>query len=125
MERMVLTKEDKTIRQILIDVASKGSTITYTSLCSRAGLELDMHNRQHASLLGDIIGDISTYEVEHGRPMLSSVVLTKNGYEGNGFFRLAEELFNFTINKQDEKVFQNEMIKKTHKYWETHKDETD
>lgn len=125
MEIMILTKEEKTIRKILIDVASKGSTITYTNLCSRAGLELDMHNRKHASLLGDMIGDISIYEVEHGRPMLSSVVLNKKGGEGNGFFRLAEELFNITINKRDEIAFQNEMIKKTHKYWETHKDETD
>ena len=31
MERMVLTKEDKTIRQILIDVASKGSTQAYVA----------------------------------------------------------------------------------------------
>lgn len=122
---MALTKEEKEIRQILIDVASKGLTITYTNLCYRAGLELDMQNRQHASYLGDLIGNISDYEVKYGRPMLSSVVLTKKGYEGNGFFRLAEELFDRSISKQEEKKFQNEMIAQTHLYWETHTDETD
>lgn len=122
---MVLTKEEKEIRQILIDIASKGLTITYTNLCNKAGLELDMQNRQHTSYLGDLIGNISDYEVKHGRPMLSSVVLTKKGYEGNGFFRLAEELFDRSISKQEEKEFQNEMIAQTHLYWKKHNDETD
>lgn len=122
---MILTKEEKEIREILIEIAKRGSTITYSDLCYRAELPLNMQNRQDASYLGDIIGDISTYEFEHGRPMLSSVVLTKNGYEGNGFFRLAEELYKMPISKQEEHLFQEKMIKLTQTYWNTHKDETD
>ena len=122
---MALTNEEKAIRLILIDIARKGLTIAYTNLCNKAGLELDMQNRQHASYFGDLIGNISDFEVKHGRPMLSSVVLTKKGYEGNGFFRLAEELFDRSISKQEEKEFQKEMIAQTHLYWKTHDDETD
>ena len=122
---MILTKDDETIRRILIDIAGKGVTITYTDLCSRAGLELDMTKREDAYRLGDIIGDISIYEVQHGRPMLSSVVLTKKNNEGNGFFRLAEKLFGSSISKREEKEFQDEMIAQTHLYWKNHQHETD
>jgi hypothetical protein len=43
--------------------------------------------------IGEILGEISTYEHDHGRPMLSAiVVLAGIGYPGEGFYNLARHL---------------------------------
>ena len=41
----------------------------------------------------DALGHVSMYEVEHGRPMLTAIVVTQEtGQPGDGFWRLARHL---------------------------------
>jgi hypothetical protein len=53
--------------------------------------------------LNEALGHISMYEVEHGRPMLSAIVVNEEtGYPGNGFARLGSHL---GFNVEDDKAF--------------------
>ena len=68
-------------------VAREGKVTTYSDVAPIADLEPRSHE------LFRILGDISTYEHEHGRPMLSAVVVQKvTQYPGAGFFTLARDL---------------------------------
>lgn len=88
---------NQTVRQALIEVARrKGEqTITYQDLCDQCNLGLVMRESEFARKeIGRILGEISTHEENNDRrPLLSSLVLTKgSNYEGDGFFKLCEEL---------------------------------
>lgn len=82
------------VREYLIDLASKGKIIYYQPLSDACNLRLDMQASEwDRAEIGRILGEISTYEHENGRPLISAIVLTKDKlYEGDGFFKLADEL---------------------------------
>ena len=103
---MNLTKEEKTVRNILINVASKKQLIYYSDLCKTANLRLDM------SIPAD------RYEHENGRPLISSVVVSRSMEQGDGFFKLAEELgFGNWKKLKNGKMFEYDMINKAHNFW--------
>lgn len=113
-----LTKEEETVRQILISVASKRGIIKYSELCQKALLPLDMSIPAHRGEIGVILGNISRYEHNLRRPLLSSVVVTVGGEQGDGFFKLAEELgFGDWKKLKRERLFEYDMMNKTHDYW--------
>ena len=56
---MNLTKEEKTVRNILINVASKKQLIYYSDLCKTANLRLDMSIPADRGKIGEILGHIS------------------------------------------------------------------
>lgn len=113
-----LTQEEKRVRDILISVASKRSIIRYSELCQKASLRLDMAIPAHRGEIGHILGNISAHEYDAGRPLLSSVVLSVGGEQGDGFFKLAEELgFGEWKKLKNDGLFEVEMIKETHDYW--------
>jgi hypothetical protein len=65
--------------------------MTYTEAGEIIGLS--MRNPHHRRLLGQYLGTISSYEVDHGRPMLSAIVIQKGEKKpGSGFFQLGEEI---------------------------------
>jgi len=82
------------VREYLIDLANKGKIIYYQQLSDACKLGLDMQASEwDRAEIGRILGEISTYEHENGRPLISAIVLSKGSqYEGDGFFKLAEEL---------------------------------
>ena len=82
---MNLTKEEKTVRNILINVASKKQLIYYSDLCKTANLRLDMSIPADRGKIGEILGHISRYEHENGRPLISSVVVSRSMEQGDAF----------------------------------------
>lgn len=67
--------------------------------------------------IGEILGHISRYEHENGRPLISSVVVSRSMEQGDGFFKLAEEL-GLEIGKiKNGKMFEYDMINKAHNFW--------
>ncbi|GAA0886416.1 hypothetical protein GCM10009120_50150 [Sphingobacterium siyangense subsp. cladoniae] len=73
----------------------------------------------HRVQLGNELEKISRYEASHNRPLLSSLVLRKNDFEeGNGFYKMCEELGhgNWKKLKKDE-IFQFQIIKETINFW--------
>lgn len=116
--KTTLTPEEKRVREILISVASNRSIIHYTELCRKATLKLDMGIPADRGKIGNILGNISSYEHELGHPLLSSIVITVNGEQGDGFFRLAEELGYGDWQKLKKgKKIEYDMMNKTHDFW--------
>lgn len=67
--------------------------------------------------IGEVLGHISRYEHENGRPLISSVVVSRSMEQGDGFFKLAEEL-GLGIGKiKNGKKFEYDMINKAHNFW--------
>ena len=100
-------------REILIDVARREDTIAYSDLTSRIhAIVLDPHSYAMRAFLGEI----SSAEHEHGRGMLSAVVVYKYGEQmpGPGFFELARSL-GFRV--QDETVFWVEEVRRVYQAW--------
>jgi len=66
------------VGKTLIELARKNRTITYEELSDQCKLGLDMQASEfNRKEIGRIIGEVSTYEHRHGRPLISSLVLTK------------------------------------------------
>jgi hypothetical protein len=82
------------VRRFLIEVARKrGGYIHYQELSDKCSLGLFFRDNPYDRLLiGKILGEISAFEHNQGRPLLSALVITKTGEEGDGFFKLCEEL---------------------------------
>lgn len=84
------------VRRKLIEIArGKGEqTITYQELSDQCQLGLVMRDSEFARAeIGRILGEVSDYEEKQKRPLLSALVLSKgSNYEGDGFFKLCEEL---------------------------------
>jgi hypothetical protein len=107
----------KQIYLYLQQVAQEQRTVPYIEIAQMAGL--NMSRDEDRGRLGYILGDISTYEHEHGRPMLSVVTVFSNeGYPSEGFFKLARELGRYRgKNQMDELEFFAKELKAAHTYW--------
>lgn len=82
------------VRSHLIEIARKGKTITYQELSDQCKLGLIMRDSEYARAeIGHILGDISVFEYNNGRPIISSLVISKgDNYQGDGFYKLCEQL---------------------------------
>ena len=101
----------------LQECAKQGLQTTYSEIAPLAGLNMD--NPADRNRIAQILGDISTYEHEHGRPMLSAlVVLAQEGRPGDGFFKLARSLglYDGHTDMQDLEFFVSES-EKVFSYW--------
>lgn len=118
MDRIKLNREEKKVREELINYSSRKSTITYQKLSNLTGLELDMQDPSHRNRIAEILGNISAFEFSNERPLLSSVVLNTNNYEGDGYFKLCEELGfgNWESLKRDKK-FAKTRINECYEFW--------
>jgi len=83
------------VRKALIKRARRRTEqlITYQQLSDECSLGLNMAEQFDRNAIAEILDEISTFEHEHGRPLLSSLVVRANdGHEGKGFYKLAERL---------------------------------
>lgn len=114
-----MTPEHKRIREVLINVARNKKTISYTELLNQSKVKLDMSIPYDRGQLGHLLGDISWNEVAEGRPMLSSVAIhAGDSIHGQGFFDLAEEIYDIDLRTSDERmVFGMDELNATYNYW--------
>jgi hypothetical protein len=111
---------DEKVRNYLIEVARKKGTCYYQKLSGDCKLGLIMNESEFArSEIGRILGEISTYEYENDRPLLSSLVISKgDNYQGDGFYRLAEELgFGQWKKLKADLSFEIGQMNKCYEYW--------
>ena len=110
-------------RKELIKIARETGTASYSDFIERASLGLDMSNPLDRGEIGSLLGKISRYEHEHGRPMLSVVIQHSGaGGPGSGFFKLAEDLGRFRPEFMEEKEFLKQEFKYVRDYWKSHKE---
>jgi hypothetical protein len=110
-----------TVRTYLIELARKrtNQTVTYQKLSDDCNLGLHMHeNPYDRVVIGNLLGEISEYEHNHGRPLLSSLVIRLNdGEEGEGFYKLAERLGYGKVKKLKDNLFEHEQIAECIEFW--------
>ncbi len=109
------------VRQKLIEVAKKETLITYQELSNVCKLGLHMQDNPHdRQEIGKIVGEISVYENENKRPLLSAIVVSKlKKNPGIGFYELANDLdLHIDSNKKEE--FWITELSKIYKYWQSH-----
>lgn len=106
------------VRTYLIEVARKGQMCTYSDVNDACQLGLLWEGDADSGEIGRILGEISVYEFEHNRPLLSAVVVGKNNPEqGKGFYTLCEELGLGSVGKLKKNFFGILEMKKCHDFW--------
>jgi hypothetical protein len=111
------------VRNYLIEVSRKKSNpiVTYQKLSDDCKLGFNMQeNPYDRKKLGEILGEISIYEHNFGRPLLSALVLRSGDhYEGDGFYKLAEELgFGNWKKLKNEELFEIKQINSCIEFWQ-------
>jgi hypothetical protein len=111
------------VKRRLQQVARREATIAYSDLTgemARAGLvELD----PRGSPLAGMLGQISTLEHEEGRPMVSAVVVHKDGdaAPGPGFWNFARKLgLDAGTGPHAELEFWTQELGRCYAYWSKH-----
>lgn len=95
-------------------VASAGRTTYYSDVAPLAGL--DMSLQEHRTRIGTLLDEISRFEHDQGRPLLSVVVVQKGeNMPSKGFFKLARSLA--LPGTADTVVFYLSELKRTHEAW--------
>lgn len=101
----------------LKEIAKRQETITYSQFASDCNIpytSIEERNQFH-----HLIGEISKFEVENSRPMLSVLVHHKGDIErtpGKGFFKLADRLGQRNQGETD-KQMQYRIIKECWRFW--------
>ena len=98
----------------LIRTAQKRGTIYYGDVAKI--MKLPTRGEYMSNETGWILGEISEWEHNEGRPLLSAVVIRKDiGMPGDGFFRLARQLGKFQ--GQGEQDFWHNELRDVYNMW--------
>lgn len=96
-------------------IATEKAVTNYTAV----GLliDLDMGNPVDRNEITDVLDEINFYEHQHGRPMLSAVVIRQDiNTPGDGFFKCAKRLGIYW--GSDDLVFWVYEVTKVHNHWQ-------
>jgi len=109
--------DDKTFKVYceLVRAAMNSKIITYGDLAAQLGLPTRGHQLGQALRLK--LDAISSYEHDHGRPLLSALVVRKNTRKpGKGFFKMAQRVGKMAAS-DDPSRFCEQEIKNIKKTW--------
>jgi hypothetical protein len=100
----------------LITAAKYRGTVTYQEIAMMMGLPLtgNLMGRE----TGQILGEISEYEVSNGRPMLSAIAVGVSGHPGDRFFAFAKDLGKMKPEEDKRKFWQKE-CQAVYEVWKT------
>jgi hypothetical protein len=103
--------------QKLKEVAFSGQVTYYSDIAPIVGL--DMSHPEDRNKISVLLDDISTFEHQNGRPLLSAVVVHRqDNIPGNGFFQMAQRVGVYTGRDRD--IFFVEELRRVHDYWQKH-----
>jgi hypothetical protein len=84
------------VRKYLIESAKqKGKFVYYSDIVSDCSLKFNLRNTNGQKQLNQILDDISSFENNAGRPLLSAMAIYKDvrkNDHGDGFYYMAEKL---------------------------------
>jgi hypothetical protein len=69
--------------------------------------------------LGDVLGNISVFEHEHGRPLISALVVQAGTHQaGDGFYKLLlEKRLGIELSPEQQRPYWRQEIRKAVSYW--------
>ncbi|MGQ4584276.1 hypothetical protein [Lysobacter sp. F60174L2] len=110
---------DATLYEELVRLAKANKLAAYSEVAPLIGL--DMSNDQDRDEIARRLGDIVFYENEHGRPMLTALVVHygNDNNPGEGFFSAAEklELYKGSRNPIHRLTFWANQVRLVHNHW--------
>ncbi len=105
----------KPIYEELKRLAKRQEMTNYSVIAPLASL--DMENPAHRDEMRQLLGKISTYEHQQGRPMLTALVIHRqDNIPGHGFFELARHIGLLALG-QDEIAFFCREVARVHATW--------
>jgi hypothetical protein len=119
-----LSAVEERVRQYLIERAAKTdpghpfqARVTYGDLCQAIDPEQQYWAWPRFRGIGKVLGRISTFEHEQGRPMLSALVVHAGDYQaGDGFAGLGRDL-GYQIQLGQERAFWRSQMEAVVQYW--------
>ncbi len=104
----------------LLEVAKAEWLITYGEIAPLAGLNMD--SPADRTVISGLLDEINKYESQHGRPMLSAVVVrAADNIPGPGFFVWARDIGKLATNDPIKELeFWASEVKEVHQYWTHH-----
>lgn len=105
------------IRKFLIDQCILGEPIYYEDVAKK--LKLDLALDKDRNILSRTLGEISAYEYENERPLISAITIYKIGNDhGPGFYKLCEELGIGKASTLRRKLFGFTAMENSKKFWQ-------
>lgn len=107
---------NKDLRQKLISVALQEDVFMHYDEVAEI-LGLTSSRLDHATIMNQALEEISVYEHNHGRPLLTAVVVRKEDLQpGQGFFKMAKHNGKQKSHEDNDKFFINE-LGRVRNYW--------
>lgn len=108
---------NQTIYNQLLQVARIGGITNYSNIAHLVGLDMASPNDREE--ISQLLDEISSFEYDEGRPLLSAVVIRQDtNIPGNGFFTHATRL---DIHAQhDNMLFFVQELRRVHDFWRDH-----
>jgi hypothetical protein len=107
---------DQTVRKFLIDQCVKGEPVYYEVIGNILNLNLDLDSDR--GILSKTLGDISTFEFEKGRPLISSIAIYKQKNDhGYGFYDLCQDLKIGKAKALQDKLYGFTEMERSKTYW--------
>ncbi len=110
------------VRTYLIEVArTKGKFVTYADVVRDCNLGFNLATEYGRLQLSNTLGEVSAYENEHQRPLISSLAIysdTNKNDHGDGFYRLAESLGIGKFKKLKDDLYAFEEAEECRKFWQ-------
>jgi hypothetical protein len=109
----------KEIRDKLIELARLKTPWSYSQLNDQLLLGLHFKHSYDREIIGDWLGEISMYEFNKGRPLLSALIIHGNDREqGDGFYKLCEDIYERPWEElKADKNFEVEKMKECYAFW--------
>lgn len=113
---------NNTVRKYLINVArTKNKFVYYSDVVKDCNLGFDLSNEYGQYQLSVVLGEVSTYENEQERPLISSLAIYKNERKndhGDGFYKLAQTLGKGKAKQLREDLYAFEEAEKCRSFWQ-------
>lgn len=104
------------MRQLMVEVAKSGQTITYSELCA---MLKTAYVHFHSPMLTRLLMEIGSEEAQAGRPILPAVVVGKqSGMPGAGYFKSDDE--RSELEAADPKAYWEADLQRLFDYWSKH-----
>lgn len=105
---------NRMLRERLIQVAASQDVVYYSEIAPLVAI--DMSSPPDREEIGRLLGEISEFEHDQGRPLLSAVAISHDGNRpGKGFYNLAQELGLHEGSHHDS--FWTRELKRVHAVW--------
>ncbi|KJS57070.1 hypothetical protein VM98_03145 [Streptomyces rubellomurinus subsp. indigoferus] len=121
---ITLTTDEQKIHRVLLDRARAADPAKPQDAClsyKALGLQIDPDgvgtgmSRPPFRTMFPALGHVSMYEVEHGRPMLSALVVAESSHTpGAGFAELARHL---KLKVENDETFWQQELERTIRFW--------